>query len=69
MGLFSKYSLSYAFNKGIRKGNIFYRYLFVFIVVIRIVKWLFSRSEPVKIQEYDLAPGEYRVVVEENEKK
>lgn len=68
MGMFYKFSLGHAFDKGIRKGNIFYRYLFIFIIVFRIVKWLFSKSKPQPLQEYELSPGEYRVVVTENGK-
>ncbi len=67
MGLFSKLSLGHAFKMGIRKGNIFYRYWFILIIVVRIVKWLMARSKPVTIEEYELSPGEYRVVMKENE--
>ena len=64
----SFFTLSQAYKKGIRGGSVFWRYGFFIGILFKILKWIFSKPAPEKIQEYELAPGEYKITVSENEK-
>lgn len=66
--LFSFLTSGKAFRKGFREGKTLWRYGFFFGLTIRAIKFLFSKPEPKTFQQYDLEPGEYRVVVKEHKK-
>ncbi|MFN8015061.1 MAG: hypothetical protein U0R17_00430 [Acidimicrobiia bacterium] len=65
--LLSAFTLQTAYKKGFRNGSKFWQFSFIVVLIFKILKWLFKRPNPQKIDEYELSPGEYKVVV--NEKK
>ncbi len=66
--LFSAFTLQAAYKKGFKEGSKLWRYGFIVVVLFRILKWLFTKAQPVVVDEYELAPGEYTVVVDKQSK-
>jgi|GEM_PF-6124375 hypothetical protein len=66
--LLSAFTLRSIYKKGFKKGSTFWRIGFYVAVVFKILKWLFSKPQPEKIDEFELAPGEYTLSVKDDSK-
>ena len=65
----SIFALHAIYKKGFSNGSTFWRYFFYFTLIFKILKWLFAKPQPHKIDEFELEPGEYKLVMKENLKK
>ncbi len=66
--LFSVFALRTMFIKGFKNGSTFWRYGFYFSLIFKILKWLFSKPAPQKVDEFELHPGQYTINVTKNNK-
>lgn len=62
-------SLKTVYKKGFKQGSTFWRFGFYVAVAVKIVRWLLSKPSPSRLEEYELAPGEYKVVVKDVDDK
>ena len=63
--LLSQFTLAQAYKKGIRGGSRIWKYGYLLGVTIKTIKYFTSKAEPKTFEQYDLEPGEYRVIVKE----
>lgn len=63
--ILSAFSLRTMYKKGFKNGSVFWKLVLIGSVLLKILKWLFAKPTPVKVQEYELEPGEYKITVQE----
>jgi len=55
--------------EGFRGGSKKWKFLFYFGLAIRIIRFITSKAQPKVIDQYDLEPGEYKLVVSDEKEK
>ena len=63
--LLSAFTLRAAYKKGFKQGSLMWKVGFFVAIAFKIFRWFFAKPSPTPVEEYELAPGEYRVVVDQ----
>ena len=66
--MLSAFTLRAAYKKGFKQGSIFWKVGFFVAVAFKIFRWLFAKPLPTPVEEFEISPGEYRIVVNDSEK-
>ena len=67
--LLSAFTLSALYKKGFKGGSLVWKIWFFVVIIFKVLRWFFSRPKPVPVEEYELSPGEYRIVVKDDDVK
>jgi hypothetical protein len=60
--MFNKY-YDKAFNNKSKNKSIFWKIVFYFAIIRRIMKWIFAKPKPIVDKQINLQPGEYKIKV------
>lgn len=62
-------SLKAVYKKGFKQGSAFWKFGFYIAIIFKVIKWLLAKPSPSRLDEYELSPGEYKVIVTDQSEK